>query len=146
MTYWDTRAPNLYKLGDYLNRAADPFNDWEPVDSSAAAIGAQAFALRSLYEEKGQQKDGDKYWQAGLTIFNSLLQEPYLSTDEQHHGLLLHTIYHQPNGWDHVPEGSKIANSESCMWGDYHFRELAIYLQKIINNEPYYRFTNCIKK
>ena len=117
------------------------------MDSSAAAIGAQGLLrLGSLNEEKGQQKDGDKYWQAGLTIFNSLLQEPYLSTDEQHHGLLLHTIYHQPNGWDHVPEGSKIANSESCMWGDYHFRELAIYLQKIIDNEPYYRFTNCIKK
>jgi len=43
-----------------------------------------------------------------------------------------------------VPKGSKIANGESCMWGDYHFRELAIYVQKIINKEPYYRFTNCI--
>ena len=147
VTYWDTGAPNLHKLGDYLNRAADPFNDWEPVDSSAAAIGAQGLLRLGHYmKKKGQQKDGDKYWQAGLTVFNSLLQEPYLSTDEQHHGLLLHTIYHQPNGWDHVPEGSKIANGESCMWGDYHFRELAIYLQKIINNEPYYRFTNCIKK
>ena len=54
-----------------------------------------------------------KYWQAGLTVFNSLLQEPYLSTDANHQGLLLHTIYHQPNGWDHIPEGSKIANGES---------------------------------
>ena len=27
--------------GDYLDRPADPFNDHEPVDSSAAAIGAQ---------------------------------------------------------------------------------------------------------
>ena len=40
--YWDTGAPNLHRLGsDYLNRPADPFNDWEPVDSSAAAIGAK---------------------------------------------------------------------------------------------------------
>ncbi len=39
--YWDTGAPNLYKLGDYLNKPADPFNDFEPVDSSAAAIAAQ---------------------------------------------------------------------------------------------------------
>ena len=54
--------------------------------------------------------------------------------------LLLHTIYHQPNGWDFVPEGSKIPYGESCMWGDYHFREVALYLQRIINNEPYYAF------
>src|SRR6266545_7325331 len=32
---WDTGAPNLHRLGDYLNRAADPYNKWEPVDSSA---------------------------------------------------------------------------------------------------------------
>ena len=110
VTYWDTGAKSS-KFGIMINRAADPFNDWEPVDSSAAAIGAQGFCARSLHEEKKQQKDGDKYWQAGLTIFNSLLQEPYLSTDEQHHGLLLHTIYHQPNGWDHVPE-----LNINCQW------------------------------
>jgi len=73
------------------------------------------------------------------------LDEPYLSTDEKHQGLLLHTIYHQPNGWDHVPAGSKIANGESCMWGDYHIRELCLYLQRMVNNEPYYTFFNCVK-
>ena len=39
---WDTGAPNLYRLGDCLDRTSDPFNPWEPVDSSAAAIAAQA--------------------------------------------------------------------------------------------------------
>ena len=34
-------APELSKMGDYLNKPADPFNDYEPVDSSAAAIAAQ---------------------------------------------------------------------------------------------------------
>lgn len=29
--YWDTGAPHLYKLGDYLNEPADPFNEFEPV-------------------------------------------------------------------------------------------------------------------
>ena len=24
--YWDTGAPGLYKMGDYLNKPADPFN------------------------------------------------------------------------------------------------------------------------
>lgn len=146
VTYWDTGAPNLHKLGDYLDRPADPYNDWEPVDSSAAAIGAQGLLrLGNYLRKKGQKDAGDKYWQAGLTVFNSLLQEPYLSTDANHQGLLLHTIYHQPNGWDHIPEGSKIANGESCMWGDYHFRELALYVQKMIAGEPYYQFTNCVK-
>mgnify|MGYP003325231862 FL=1 len=146
VTYWDTGAPNLHKLGDYLDRPADPYNDWEPVDSSAAAIGAQGLLrLGNYLRKKGQKEVGDKYWQAGLTVFNSLLQEPYLSTDTNHHGLLLHTIYHQPNGWDHIPKGSKIANGESCMWGDYHLRELALYVQKIIAGDPYYQFTNCIK-
>ena len=37
--YWDTGAPNLYKLGDYLNKPADPYNEHEPVDSSAGVWG-----------------------------------------------------------------------------------------------------------
>ncbi|MDQ1472317.1 MAG: unsaturated chondroitin disaccharide hydrolase, partial [Bryobacterales bacterium] len=39
--YWDTGAPNLHKLGDWADRPSDPFNPHEPIDSSAAAIGAQ---------------------------------------------------------------------------------------------------------
>lgn len=144
--YWDTGAPNLYKLGDYLNRPADPFNDYEPVDSSAAAIGAQGlFRLSNYLRGKEQIEAADRYEQAGLTVVNSLLDEPYLSTSEDHQGLLLHTIYHQPNGWDYVPADSKIANGESCMWGDYHIRELCLYLQRQLNNDTYYTFFNCVK-
>ena len=43
-------------------------------------------------------------------------------------------------GWDHRTEGSGIPNGESSMWGDYHARELALYLQRIIRNENYYTF------
>lgn len=144
--YWDTGAPNLYKLGDYLDRPADPYNDFEPVDSSAAAIGAQGLLRLGKYlTEKGNAAAGEKYVQAGLKVVDTLLEEPYLSTDEKHQGLLLHTIYHQPNGWDHVPAGSKIANGESCMWGDYHIREVCLYLQRMINNDTYYTFFNCVK-
>src|SRR5207302_16671 len=39
--YWDTGAPGLANLGDWRAKPADPFNQHEPVDSSAAAIGAQ---------------------------------------------------------------------------------------------------------
>jgi unsaturated chondroitin disaccharide hydrolase len=143
--YWDTGAPNLHKLGDYLGRAADPYNDYEPVDSSAAAIGAQGLLRLGRYLNKKTAAKGEKYIQAALLVLDTLLDEPYLSTDEQHQGLLLHSIYHQPNGWDYVPAGSKIANGESSMWGDYHIREVCLYLQKMINEEPYYTFYNCVK-
>ena len=139
--YWDTGAPNLYKLGDYLSNPADPFNDFEPVDSSAAAIAAQGLLrLGNFLQKKGDAVTGERYFTAGLTVMNTLLEEPYLSTNQNHQGLLLHSIYHHPNGWDYVPPGSKIANGESSMWGDYHLREAALYLQRKINNEPYYTF------
>lgn len=144
--YWDTGAPNLHKIVNYLDRPADPYNDFEPVDSSAAAIGAQGlFRLSNYLRGKEQTDAADKYEQAGLTVVNTLLDEPYLSTAEDHQGLLLHTIYHQPNGWDYVPPGSKIANGEACMWGDYHIRELCLYLQRQLNMDTYYTFFNCVK-
>lgn len=139
--YWDTGAPNLYKLGDYLSNPADPFNDFEPVDSSAATIAAQGLLrLGNFLINKGDAATGNRYYTAGLTVMNTLLEEPYLSTNQNHQGLLLHSIYHHPNGWDYVLPGSKIANGESSMWGDYHIREAALYLQRKINNEPYYTF------
>lgn len=143
--YWDTGAPNSYRLGDYLSRPADPYNDFEPVDSSAAAIGAQGLLRLGHYlTGKGNIEQGQRYWQSGLTVLKTLFTEPYLSTNSAHQGLILHSIYHQPNGWDYIPPNSKIANGESSMWGDYHAREVALYLQRIIRNEPYYTFFNRI--
>jgi hypothetical protein len=143
--YWDTGAPNLHHLGDYLNRPSDPYNDFEPIDSSAAAIGAQGLLRLGQYLKGKKNKAWKTYWQAGLTVLSNLFSEPYLSTDTKHHGLILHSIYHEPNGWDYVPKGSKIANGESSMWGDYHAREVALYLQKIINKEAYYTFFSSVK-
>ena len=144
--YWDTGAPGLYKLGDYLGRPADPFNGFEPVDSSAAAIALQGLLrLGKFLIGKGDTEAGDRYWKAGLTVLNTLLDEPYLSYDPNHQGLLLHSVYHRPNGWDNVPKGSKIPYGESSMWGDYHIREVCLYLQRIINNEQYYTYFNCIR-
>ena len=141
--YWDTGAPDLYKTGDYLERPADPFNVFEPVDSSAACIGSQGLLrLGNYLLLKGQDKEAEKYRQAGLTILGTLLGEPYLSNNPDHQGLILHAIYHQPNGWDHIPEGCQVACGESCMWGDYHAREVALYLQRLIRGEKYYTFFN----
>lgn len=132
--YWDTGAPELHKLGDWRRRASDPFNDFEPVDSSAASIGAQGL-LRL-----GRHLQNDRYWQAGLSVCKSLFDEPYLSTDDAHQGLLLHSIYHRPNGWDNIPKGRKVPAGESCMWGDYHFLEVALYLSRVAVGKPYLTF------
>jgi hypothetical protein len=143
--YWDTGAPGLYKLGDYLYKTADPFNDFEPVDSSAAAIAAQGLLRFGRYlQQNGQKESGDRYWQAGLTLLNTIFDEPYISTGKMHQGLLLHSVYHRPNGWDYIPPGSKIPNGESSMWGDYHVREAALYLQRVINSETYHTFFNIL--
>jgi hypothetical protein len=136
--YWDTGAPGLARLGGYLDRPADPFNDHEPVDSSAAAIAAQGL-LRLGHHLQGSP-DGDRYRQAGLTVLRTLLAAPYLSTDDEHQGLLLHAVYHHPNGWDHVPGGKRVPSGEACMWGDYHLREVALYVGRLARGEPYYTF------
>ena len=141
--YWDTGAPGLCRLGDYLNKPADPFNDFEPVDSSAAAIAAQGLLRFGRYlQHHGESEAGNRYWLAGLTVLNTIFDEPYLSTAATHQGLILHSVYHRPNGWDYVRPGSKIPNGESSMWGDYHAREVALYLQRLITDEPYYTFFN----
>jgi hypothetical protein len=139
--YWDTGAPGLAKMGDYLNRSADPFNDYEPVDSSAAVISAQGLLrLGSYLESKGQKDRGQRYSRAALTIAKTVLAPPYLSDDPDHQGLLLHSVYHRPNGWDHVPAGKQVPCGEATMWGDYHVRELALLLLRAAKGQPYYRF------
>jgi hypothetical protein len=137
--YWDNGAPLLHKLGDTRSKPADPFNDFEPVDSSAAAIACQGLIRLGQYLE-GKDPKASEYVQAGLTVLDRLLEEPYLGTDEKHEGLLLHSIYHQPNGWDHVPAGRKIASGEACQWGDYHLREAALLVQRMAEGKPYYTF------
>jgi unsaturated chondroitin disaccharide hydrolase len=138
---WDIGAPNLHRLGDYLSKPADPFNRWEPVDSSAAAIAAQGLVRLGHYLlSGGDNKNGDRYRLAGLTVANTLFDEPYLSTNPKHQGLLLHSVYHRPNGWDYIARDQKVPNGESSMWGDYHARELALLLLREARCERYPTF------
>lgn len=134
--YWDTGAPNLHRLGDYSSRPADPFNDCEPVDSSAAAIAAQGLLRLGKY----LGSSGAKYEQAALVTARTLLSDTYLSSAADHEGLLLHSIYHWPRRWDDVPDDSKVAHGESVMWGDYHLRELGLYLQRRLRRAPDLQF------
>lgn len=141
MPFWDTGAPNLHQLSDYRQATSDPYNAWEPIDSSAAAIGAQGLLrLGHLLTKRGDNDAGSRYWQAGLTTAATLLNTPYLSTDDSHEGLLLHSIYHRPNDWDYIPDDQSIPCGEASMWGDYHLRELALYIQRSVSDAPYLTF------
>ncbi|MBN1514979.1 glycoside hydrolase family 88 protein [Candidatus Sumerlaeota bacterium] len=137
--FWDTGAPGLANLPDYRKHPSNPDNPYEPMDSSAAAICAQGLLRLGRYLG-AQSKDGKDYWQAGLTMTRSLLEPPYVSENPKHQGLILHSIYHRPNGWDYTPPGKKIPQGEASMWGDYHAMELAVYLQRILQKKPYLKF------
>lgn len=138
--YWDTGAPGLEALGDWRAAPADPFNDHEPVDSSAAAIAAQGLIRLGRWLLARGESSGQRFVDAGFVTTRTLLGAPYLSEDEAHQGLLLHSIYHRPNQWDHVPHGHRVPCGEACMWGDYHLRELGVYVLRIARGESDYRF------
>src|SRR6185369_4446901 len=90
--------------------------------------------------ERGETAAGVRYVEAGLTTVRTLLDEPYLSIRPNHEGLLLQSVYLLPNGWDYVQPGRKVPCGESSMWGDYHLREVALYVERLAENEPYYTF------
>jgi hypothetical protein len=141
LPYWDTGAPGLAHLDRWQERPADPFNDHEPVDSSAAAIATQGLLRFGRYlSQRGE--DGRRYEQAGLRVLAALIDPagPYLSRDSGHEGLILHSVYHRPNGWDFEPEGASIPRGESSQWGDYHAREAALYVRRLAQGEPYLTF------
>ncbi|MEW6548728.1 MAG: glycosyl hydrolase, partial [Spirochaetota bacterium] len=142
--YWDTGAPNLHKLGAYLDRPADPFNRHEPVDSSAAAISAQGLLRLGLYLSTLEEGAGGRYLAAAARTAGTLFAEPYLSRSPEHEGLLLHAVYHYPNGWDSAPGEDGIPRGESCMWGDYHLLELALCLRRLARGSRPQRFFDII--
>ncbi len=141
--YWDTGAPGLAAIEGWSDRAADPFNDHEPVDSSAAAIGAQGLLrLAHVLERRSRTGAAARYEQSGLRVLATLFDEtgPYLGTNPDHQGLLLHSVYHWPNAWDHVPCGARVPRGESSQWGDYHAREAALYVKRLTGGGPYLTF------
>ena len=138
--YWDTGAPGLALMGEYLDHPADPSNPYEPVDSSAAAIAAQGLMRLGHYLTDADEPSGERYTKAGLTVLRTLLSDQYLSLNPDHDGLLLHGVYHRPNGWDYAPDTSGVPSGESVMWGDYHLMEVALYAQRLSDGGRYLTF------
>ncbi|MBG89278.1 MAG: glycosyl hydrolase [Verrucomicrobiales bacterium] len=144
---WDTGAPNLHRMPGHLDRKSNPYNRWEPVDSSAAAIAAQGLLRLGRWLSKHGRKvvNPQRYTRAALTIADTLFSAPYLSEDSKHQGLILHSIYHRPNGWDYTAPGQKIPNGESSMWGDYHAMELALMIHREAKGLPYVTYFSGLK-
>ena len=141
--YWDTGAPGLAKLGDYLDRPADPFNDYEPVDSSAAAIAcAGPAAARPLPRPRARRNESRRPLRRSRPHDRSTRCSTSRTCrpTPKHQGLILHSVYHRPNGWDYIPPGRNVPCGESSMWGDYHAREAALYVERLAENAPYYTF------
>jgi len=137
---WDTGAPGLAKMPHVYQQPSQPRNPFEPVDSSAAAIAAQGYLRLGMYFKTKDKTAAQRYTQAGLTMARTLFEEPYLSTDPKHHGLILHSIYHRPRGWDHQPEPGFAPYGESSLWGDYHAMELAVMVQALAKRKKVFRF------
>ena len=138
--YWDAGAPGLAAIAEWRDRPADPFNDHEPVDSSAAAIGAQGLLRLGHLLRRRADKDADRYEQAGLRVLDALFDDPYIGSAPDHQGLILHSVYHWPNGWDYVPTGCRTPRGEASQWGDYHAREAALYVKRLAEGAPYLTF------
>ena len=65
---------------------------------------------------------------------------PYLSRDPEHQGLLLHSVYHWPNGGTTCRRARQTPRGESSQWGDYHAREAALYVKRLAEGGPYLAF------
>ena len=63
-----------------------------------------------------------------------------MATDTDHQGLLLHSVYHRPRGWDYAPDGDGVPRGEAVMWGDYHLVEAALLAQRLLDGGPYLAF------
>jgi hypothetical protein len=136
--YWDTGAPGLAGMGNWRETESDPYNEYEPIDSSAASIAAQGMLRYGHYlRSEGRDNNAASWTTAALTIAKTLCGPKYLARSESHEGLVLHSVYHRPNGWDTIPEGQKIPCGESSMWGDYHARELMLLIKRMAGNDTW---------
>lgn len=96
-----------------------PPNDWEephppiPYESSAAAIAASGLLdLSQVTQDPARRL---QYREYALQILDTLTTPEFLSQSvPDWEGILLHGIYHQPQG---------VGVDESTMWGDYFFLE-----------------------
>ena len=140
--YWDTGAPGL---------------------AVARRLGIDALPIRSTITSRSTARPrrsprkgccgwrawpplaaptATRYEQAGLRVLETLIDEtgPYLSRDATHQGLLLHSIYHRPNGWDYVPAGLAHPARRVEHVGRLPSARGGALVKRMAEGEPYYTF------
>ena len=125
--YWDTGAPGLATLATGGSRPADPFNDREPVDSSAAAIAAQGLLRLGRFlnarGEDGAATGRPDFASPTHSSTRQALPEPVASASGA--AAALGVSLAERVGL--CPRGRRVPRGESSQWGDYHAREVALY-------------------
>jgi hypothetical protein len=100
------------------------------------------FAKTGNYlHQKGEEVTAKRYLQAGLTVVNTIFDEPYLSTARSP-GLLLHSIYHRPmDGIMFLLEAKFLMANQACGEIIMHAKSRFTCSVSLIN-ETYYTFFN----
>ena len=126
----------------HRDRRPIPFNDHEPVDSSAAPIAAQGLLrLGRCSSGAARPRTAGCYFQAGLTIARTLLGAPYLSRGPAAPGPApaLRLPPARTAGTTCRP-AARCRAASRAQWGDYHLRELALLRPAPRRGRPYYTF------
>ena len=107
--YWDTGAPGLAQHGRLPGppgRAVQRARAGRQQRRGDRRAGPAA--ARRLSQRRGRSRKGRPLLPGGLDRRAARSsREPYLSTDPDHEGLILHSVYHRPNGWDYIPPGQQ---------------------------------------
>ena len=135
--------PGSRALGDWASRAADPFNDHEPVDSSAAAIARAGAAAarpparaRAARTARATRRPG-----CACSTRCSIRAGPYLSSDaDASRACSCTRSITGPTAGTTCPPGRAIPRGESSQWGDYHAREAALTCKRLATGGPYLTF------
>ena len=135
--YWDTGAPQLASAGRLAERKpADPFNDYEPVDSSASAIAAQGLIrLGHALGECRTQLHASRIDRVAAAARGAVS----LSRSASRRNSVAQCLSSAQWLGSRFRRAAKIPCGESSMWGDYHLLEAMLLVARMAEGS-YYTF------
>ncbi len=134
--------PGLARMPGHRDRPADPANDHEPVDASAAPIAAQGLLRLGRLARAARGGGGraaplpggpDDHPHAPRAAL------PQRGPERTRACCCTPSTTGRTAGTTCRP-ARKVPCGESSQWGDYHLRELALHVQRLADGAPYYTF------